>query len=471
MHVEYSGKSYLITASNLIRDIRLDPDFSLDKVNFIESYFLIKFNVNTSQVSLDSMSGMFLDMIKGKYTSGKLMCFFDIYTSRSMPMGRINSQYVCKVIKARIGTRIGNDINFYKTFFEEDWELAKSKYVQPNLYDFKVWISKGYSKADAIIEVEKLKNKTSGSLDRFVEKYGIELGTKKYKSFGEKCGFRNTVEGKIDLYGLELGQQKYTEENEKRSFSGSKEGHELKGTLDIYNKANENRSKKNTFEYMVRNVGLEEAMRVCESKGWKHEQYVSKYGEEKAKDILYNKTIWFIRENAIKEHGIVAADAFLIKKLKGNRARFLKNSFGPRVSKESTKYLGILYNFLQENGFNDKDVLWGKTEKVIYLTENSFAKRRYYDFCVEKLKIIIEYNGSAFHVDKEKLSEHDFNNWVSPWGTSAEMSYSYDKVKKELAESHGYDVYYIWDKSAGKDVINLIEILRKKIENLKNLTR
>jgi very-short-patch-repair endonuclease len=454
-----------------MRAIRLDPNFDINSINFLEEYFKNKFSIDITHVDISIMEEIFIDIVTKKFEINKVNTVFQIYLKYSMPMGRINSKFISTLIKKRRGEKNSNNTEFFKDYFVDDWLIAKNKKVQPNNYSIQTWVDKGMTVEDAEEYIKEIKFKTSGSIQSYIFRYGEELGSQKYKNFCELSGYRNTLSGKQDLYGDIIGAEKYIQEQSTRSMVQSMGYHKQNGTLDKYNSANSNRSLKNSFNYMAETYGFEAARDICKSRGRPYEQLVEIHGETKANKIIFDRTIWFVYENAVSKFGVDAANNFISKKIQSNREKFNCN-FSPRISKESIKCLNFIYSFLRDNGFSDSDIIWGKDgaqEKVIYFSNTSYKKKRYYDFCIEKLKIIIEYNGSAYHVNTNGMSIEEYNGWKSPWGIGATESLSRDLEKKELAESHGYTVLYMWDNSVDKDLKNIFEILRNKIEDYKNI--
>lgn len=82
------------------------------------------------------------------------------------------------------------------------------------------WLNQGYN-IDEVTEI--LKNNNRRDLDYFINKYGINDGTKKYYNMCEKRKYSSSLEGYIDKYGKEKGKEKYKEIGKKRSISLEKQ--------------------------------------------------------------------------------------------------------------------------------------------------------------------------------------------------------------------------------------------------------
>ena len=84
-----------------------------------------------------------------------------------------------------------------------------------------------------------------------------------------------------------------------------------------------------------------------------------------------------------------------------------------RASKESLKILQSFYDKLKSNGYTDNDLKMGvdnNFELVLY--NKKIKKVSLYDFAIKSKKIIIEYNGEAWHPNYEKHNIKWLNeNW------------------------------------------------------------
>lgn len=148
--------------------------------------------------------------------------------------------------------------------------------------------------------------------------------------------------------------------------------------------------------------------RINKSKGKTFCQLEKKFGTEKAKNIIQSRTS---RKCAI---------------------------FG-RASKESLKYFVPLYKWLRRRGYEKFDVLWGiggSQEKMIWDT----TKRYFFDFTIESISVIIEFNGIGFH-PKSRYQK----DWKPIFGDMlCNEVYSYDRKKINRAKKEGYRVLEIW---------------------------
>ena len=92
--------------------------------------------------------------------------------------------------------------------------------------------------------------------------------------------------------------------------------------------------------------------------------------------------------------------------------------------------------------------------KVYYGRENEYSLYskthnliRFYDYVDKSINVVIEFNGEYFHRTEEQILN--------------------DKIKKELAESYGFKVLYIWESQFRNDkegvVSNIVNLLKEEI--------
>lgn len=114
-----------------------------------------------------------------------------------------------------------------------------------------------------------------------------------------------------------------------------------------------------------------------------------------------------------------------------------------RASRESLSVFVPLHKMLIEHMIcSDSDVYYGyekRNEWFLADSENFFL----YDFCVPKLKLIIEYQGKVWHPD-HRLDDKKLSLWKNPHGVTALSVKTNDDKKRAFAERHGYRVVYLW---------------------------
>jgi len=121
------------------------------------------------------------------------------------------------------------------------------------------------------------------------------------------------------------------------------------------------------------------------------------------------------------------------------------------TSKQSIRYFIPLYKMLRKNGFSRADIKWGCGKNKEFTTCDPKTKINYaYDFVIMPKKIIIEYNDIFWH----PRLDVDWNNSFVDYNIATKK----DITKKQLAESLGFKVIYVWS-----DKPTTIEQLKQEI--------
>jgi len=90
--------------------------------------------------------------------------------------------------------------------------------------------------------------------------------------------------------------------------------------------------------------------------------------------------------------------------------------------------------------------------------------RRFYDFLLVDIKLIIEVNGDYWHANPKLYERTDILNYKFGIKT-AEDIWNKDKIKKDLAEKKGYHLMYIWESEIHENEYNLEDFVITKIKN------
>lgn len=295
-----------------------------------------------------------------------------------------------------------NTIDNFKKRYGDEWENKWQKYLKKDSSSFD-WALK---KANGVVELaeeifNEKKEKTTTTLNLLIKKYGDELGEKKWEESNKKKDGSSLVYFINKFKNSDLSLIKYLESNKKKDSS----------SLMFFN-----------YRYGVDGIKkYEEKCKLSDSKSLNF--FIKKYVNY---DVAYY-------------HYIEEQKKIKVKTLK--------------ASKESLKYFKPLYDFLLE-----KNIV---SEKEIYLGidgVNEFfilddKKIYFYDFVIRSKKIIIEFNGKAWHPNWEKYEINEAivkfkNTKINPINTI-----NNDIVKLNLAKKHGYDLLTLWEED-GYDINN-----------------
>lgn len=268
-------------------------------------------------------------------------------------------------------------------------------------------------------------------LQKYIIRFGEEVGREKWKVYCEKMSYKNTFEYKNKKYGMT--QEEFKSFNNSRAITLVnlvKKYGEIEGTLK-YNSYCDKQAYSNTLEYFIEKHGKEEGTfkynRYCRDKAHTYENYIKWYGEE--------------GEAKFKEH-----------------IQFKSPS---HASKSSQKFFKKLYNELSEHDkiscyYHDKNCEYGIMNEL----NKKYCK---YDFCLTSKKIIIEYNGDHVHANPTIYSPDDIPKYFrTKTPKTAQEVWDADAIKKKIAEGNGFSVYYVWQSENEEQAIKkILEIINE----------
>lgn len=298
-----------------------------------------------------------------------------------------------------------------KKYGEESYkEISKSK----DSMSLKYMLSK-YNDIEKAKHMYQFRKKSVlNTLNSLTDKYGVKDGTLKHVCKIEKIKKNNTKEGYIERYGESEGSKKYINFLKNASYKSSK-------------------------QYYLDNDNLEGYNKKVLSSSTTLEKFIDYYGDCKKARDEWNKNI--------------------IKRLTSD-----KKSVTTRVSKESVSFFNKLVDYLVINyNFKYDDFIYSKNE-ISIITEKGV---RYFDFCIDKMKLLIEYNGVAFHPKKHTMNDVEWRNWRSVKGNNnADILYEKQKYKINEAIKNGYIVLEIWsDDTFEYNFDTCLEFIKNKNKN------
>lgn len=303
-------------------------------------------------------------------------------------------------------------------FYKENWDNEED-YINYQKRDIGYFKKKYKEKAEE--EYEKYKNKISYSNSKqgYIDKYGKEKGEAIFKEISTK---KDSMSYKFFLKKNSYDYEKASIEYEKRKES-------VLINLDFFI------NKFNDIE-----IGIEEFE--------KHKINISNTMKK------YHSTL--TKEERVKKHSIYT----LLNKIEDLEERkeiynnWLKKVTVPitRASKESLLVFNEVIDFLKSININD--IYIGKDDnKEYFIRDDDYIF--FYDFTILSKKIIIEYNGVAFHPKLENIET------FKPIGTKLTPTelYNKQKYKIDLAKSSGFKVLEIWsdDEYKVQKCINFIK--------------
>lgn len=114
-----------------------------------------------------------------------------------------------------------------------------------------------------------------------------------------------------------------------------------------------------------------------------------------------------------------------------------KSVHSGNASKISLKVFIPLYKWLRRQGFEREDICFGISgSKEFRAYSHEHSRAFLYDFTILSKKLVIEFNGCAFHA-------RDLNSKLA--FTTAEESLLNDQIKNQFIKDLGYQLLVIWD--------------------------
>ena len=298
------------------------------------------------------------------------------------------------------------------------------------LNDF--WLFRGYNNEEAKQKVSEVQRKNALKFaekrKENPEKYYASMNTRieyyltrGYTESGAKEKLKKrqstfSLEKQINKLGPIQGYINWYNRQEKWQNTLNSKSEEEKKEM--------NKKKVVTKERYLQNHTLEEWEELCRKKSISIDNFIRKYGEDEGRK-RYEE--WKKPKNILS------------------------------YSKESIEFLEPIYNYLLSLDFKDEDIYWKENE---YCIKNK-NKKRFYDFTIPKLKLIIEYHGSFWHYNP------DFNygeNYTNPLtGATLNELKERDKQKRQLAINNGFKIIEVFDtdnkKEKQKEIIDIIKNL------------
>jgi len=270
----------------------------------------------------------------------------------------------------------------------------------------------------------KCATKGKKQIDVFIEKYGLEIGTEKYNTMIKNK--TQTEERFIELYGEKEGEKRWKSRNKKCQNNGS-----IQGFIERYGT---DEGKLKYTEYCCK---LKKSHTLSE--------YIKRYGQEEGTK-KYNETIRK-KSQSLDRFIEIYGEEDGLKRFKEYKSKNSKKS-NASVSKESLEFFKPILEYILTL---DDDIIMNtyigsKNKQEYFLIDTKLNRTYFYDLTIEPLKLIFEYNGSAFHPNKNLLNENEWKNWKTVYSNiPADEKFEYDQRKLEIARNNGFTIIEIWD--------------------------
>lgn len=332
------------------------------------------------------------------------------------------------------------------------------------------YIDRGYSLDAAKLALCIRQNTVSQA--SFISKYGEVDGTTRFNAYVNKWKNSISKHDKKDLYSKWKNIPDYYLDkiNPETGLNYTLDEANLKISNDLskgfkkvwreYRNGERDKSILNTTldYYISKGMTTDEATIELKKRQatFSLEKCIQRYGLEKGLDVFKKRN----------DKWLSTLDSKSYEEKKDILLRKTRNF--PRYSRESKEFFDSLMEkakiFLDEG----VEVFYGDNEMVLWNYEK--GRPYFYDFSIPKHKLIIEYNGSAFHPNYLLLNKEQLEKWKCPYTKqNAESKYMIDQYKINFAKKLGYSLIEIWDTDQyDKKIKYCIKFIKENIKNKKN---
>lgn len=312
----------------------------------------------------------------------------------------------------------------------------------------------------------------SSSYKSLLIRYGKTLGNIKFKEKNDKCsnkgakrhGVGSSLENYINRHGIELGTKLWNQYKEKRRQTYNKRKLEGKylhmntkdSYISLYGKIEgtkrwkeviEHRRYKKTKEYVYKTHGLIKGKQILQHR---HDNvslssYQHRLGEEKGL-MEYNKHIVKLKHSVRKKLNTFPKKTKSIKTKTNHCSKISKNLFD-----EIVKYTDI----------DKSETFYGDYALKIQLTKTQYNKinKRFIQVDFSYKNKIIEFYGDYWHGNLDIYENHDLIK-----GKTVKSKRLEDEQRIEFIKSLGYEVMIIWENDYKRNPSLVIEDIIKFLE-------
>lgn len=360
-------------------------------------------------------------------------------------------------------------------------------------YSIEYYVSLGFSYEESLDKIQEYKENKSTKLSNFIKKYGKIDGVEKYTDYVNKS--KNTIETFKERYGNDW-EVKWLNYTKKDSSSYDWAFKKSKGNPIVANKIFKDKLKKTTITltYLIEKYGETEGTNKWNEINLTKDSssldfFIKKYGNNENVKQMYLESNKLKDSSSlgffVKKYGNDGFEKYLDKCKKSDTISFdyFYKKYGDKkiaqehyiegqkirkvkmlkASKSSLIILQPLYEFLIKNNITTtKDIYLGiDGSNEYFLKDPEFLF--FYDFTILSKKVIIEFNGKAWHPNWEKYGITECKDYFKNKKINVDLAVKKDINKINLAKKNGFDVLVLWEED-GVDINNkkLYNYLDKK---------
>lgn len=336
--------------------------------------------------------------------------------------------------------------------------------------------------------ISDYKKSQSRSKEYFIDKHG-EDGNKLYEEYINKISYSNSLQRYIDKYGKNDGEkiwsniQKCKDNSSFKYFLNKNDNNYEKAYFDYRSK---NEKTKQTIDNFIKRYGkngYEKYEEYLSNKSYANslDYYIEKYGDEKG-NMVWNNRIEKYRKTSSKEYYIEKYGEEYWEEINQKMSTTIKSLFEKygNLEKARRKYIKWLKKITNNHKPSEKSIEFIKTLQLFYDYDFKYGfqnefnliqniddfniKIYYYDLFIKELNLIIEYNGTGVHPNKN-WSNKKLNEWLHPFNKDGyEIYIKKQDDKINYAKSLGYNVIEVFDD---KPINENIKYIINKINELK----
>jgi len=178
--------------------------------------------------------------------------------------------------------------------------------------------------------------------------------------------------------------------------------------------------------------------------------------EDNARKELKERQTTFSLEKCIEKYGESEGRLRWLKRQERWQKNLLENGnmkcgFS-RISQE------LFHEIFRHMDYNESQNIYYATKNREYFISIKKFGFFSYDYVDVSRRKIIEYNGDSYHANPKKYESSDYPHpFYKENGPTAQEIWTKDKLKREVAESQGFEVLIIWDSEYRKDKKKIIE--------------
>jgi len=315
------------------------------------------------------------------------------------------------------------------------------------------------------------KESQSRNLSYFIKRYGETQGALKYKNTLNKQNYSRSLDGYIKKHGQIEGRIKF--ENYCKS-KNSMSRHLFDSNDDFLIRIEKTKQGLVSF---IKRYGNEEGLKLYQNYIEKRSNTFKKNIEKLSLEEKSQKFTIFDPYKLIKLYNITISEANdIINKRKDKCKITLKNQIEKYGEYEGTQRwikicsnrragyskwsTNIIYQFLKIINIDAIDkIYFGDLNREYGLYDNENSRYYFYDFVIfykNKKKLIIEFNGSAFHPHPHMLNE-DKLKWRHAFSKeSYETVLEKNILKRKRAIADDFLYFEVWDTDVDSEIINKI---------------